>query len=133
MFCYVANKMSTIKLLSVLKVKKKYCRNNSVWSNKINFKQIIFLCNVRPRYNIMLGIHKRQHPKDIFVSGSIPNVPFPKWQLPTYVLAATLSHLAHPSRIARTYCSLWRLRRPNLTLWKLPLGKRPLGKYLTSI
>ena len=38
---------------------------------------------------------------------------FPKWQLPKSVLAAALG----------PHCSLRRLRRPNLTFGKLPLGK----------
>ena len=50
-----------------------------------------------------------------FPKSDFTTVQFPKRQLPRYVLAAALAHPPH--------CCLRRLRWPNITLGKLPLGK----------
>ena len=99
-------------------------------------------------------------PKGIFPSGNFPRVFFEvassqgyfyKWQRPkcaisqtaTFqvvlasalsprsVLAVALCPLAHPSCCVRPEFSLRRLRGPNLTFGKLPLGKLHIWKVVT--
>ena len=89
--------------------------------------------------------HRWKLPKDIFPRGNFQNVQFPKWQLPTSLLAAAQapppSSLFLPQRSGPNY-SLWRLKGPNLTFgklhmweaatwendtWELVLGKMILG------
>ena len=47
------------------------------------------------------------------------------WMLGTFQKAFSQAATSQfcPSRSTRPHCSLWRLRRPNLIYWKLPLGK----------
>ena len=95
---------------------------------------------------------KWQLPMGIFPSGNLSNVQVPKRQLLKSVQTAASSapsqfwprHSAAQPILAAAlgpHCSLWRLRGPNLTFGKFPLGKlhiwevapgkMPLGKYLT--
>ena len=80
--------------------------------------------------------------KGIFPSGNCPNMQIPKWQLSKSVPAAALGpkpkqsqRSAHSQsqtqRYAPSHCSRGRLRGPNLTFGKLPIGKLSLGVYLT--
>ena len=76
-----------------------------------------------------------------FPSGNCPRVFFQMvisqmfnfWgrQLPKSVLAAAFGPLAHPSCSVRPFCSLRRLKRPNLTFGKLPLGKMYIWEVAT--
>ena len=56
-------------------------------------------------------------------SGNFLSLSQPQCSVPLHVLAAALGLLVYPSRSAWSHCSLWRLRRPNLTFGKMPLGK----------
>ena len=87
-----------------------------------------------------------------FLRGNFPSLSFTQRQVRQPFLTAALGPQTHPSRSARSLCSLRRLRKPNISFgklllgkmyiwevatleivtWEVALGKMPLEKYLTT-